>query len=172
MTLAMDLLRQARSLATDDPRRPREASLRRAVSAAYYALFHLLTADAAGRLWPSGPAGIRTLLARTFDHGPMSQASKAFANGHGGLPSSLSRVAPDPAIIPPGLRAVARTFYQLQEERHSADYDLSRRFTRREVMALIARTESAFADWQEVRRTDGARLYLLAILLWKPLSTR
>ena len=46
MTLANDLLAQAKHLATKEPRRPRDASLRRAVSSAYYALFHLLTAEA------------------------------------------------------------------------------------------------------------------------------
>jgi uncharacterized protein (UPF0332 family) len=35
-----DLLEQAKTLAATDPRRPRQSSLRRAVSAAYYALFH------------------------------------------------------------------------------------------------------------------------------------
>jgi hypothetical protein len=42
MSLHMDLLQQARRLARLDPNRPRQANLRRAVSAAYYALFHYL----------------------------------------------------------------------------------------------------------------------------------
>ena len=50
MSLQQDLLRQARDLATKEPRRPSQASLRRAVSAAYYALFHLLVDEAIGRL--------------------------------------------------------------------------------------------------------------------------
>lgn len=37
-----DLLRQAERLAKLDPKRPRQANLRRAVSSAYYALFHFL----------------------------------------------------------------------------------------------------------------------------------
>ena len=48
MSLHGDLLDQASRLAVQEPRRPRQASLRRAVSAAYYALFHLLV-DAATR---------------------------------------------------------------------------------------------------------------------------
>ncbi len=46
MPLAQDLLEQARHLANREPKRPKQASLRRAVSRAYYALFHLLTAAA------------------------------------------------------------------------------------------------------------------------------
>ena len=44
MSLPEDLLEQAVHLATLDARRPKQANLRRAVSTAYYALFHLLTA--------------------------------------------------------------------------------------------------------------------------------
>ena len=41
-----DLLAQALSLVHKEPRNPKQASLRRAVSAAYYALFHLLISEA------------------------------------------------------------------------------------------------------------------------------
>ena len=46
MSLHADLLEQAEQLAQLDPRRPKQANLRRAVSSAYYALFHLLTWEA------------------------------------------------------------------------------------------------------------------------------
>lgn len=55
-----DLIEQAHHLATEEPRRPKQASLRRAVSAAYYAVFQaiscefaaLLPADAAAKARP------------------------------------------------------------------------------------------------------------------------
>ena len=43
-----ELLKQARELTTLDARRPRQANLRRAISSAYYALFHLLLHDDLG----------------------------------------------------------------------------------------------------------------------------
>lgn len=43
-----NLLAQAKLLATKEQSRPKQASLRRSVSAAYYALFHLLV-DASAR---------------------------------------------------------------------------------------------------------------------------
>ncbi len=46
MSLHDDLLEQAKHLANREPRRPKQASLRRAISAAYYALFHLLVDEA------------------------------------------------------------------------------------------------------------------------------
>jgi hypothetical protein len=50
MSLPADLLAQARRLVSLDPRRPRQASLRRAISTAYYALFHLLISEASAML--------------------------------------------------------------------------------------------------------------------------
>ena len=71
MTLPRDLLAQARLLAEKEPRRPKQASLRRAVSAAYYALFHLLVDEASRRLvGGSNRTALRSSLARAFDHPP------------------------------------------------------------------------------------------------------
>jgi hypothetical protein len=50
MSLHGDLLQQAEHLARLEPRRPRQASLRRAISTAYYALFHLLIHEATLRV--------------------------------------------------------------------------------------------------------------------------
>jgi len=48
MTFAKDLLEQANHLARREQRKPKQARLRRAVSTAYYAVFHLLVAEAVG----------------------------------------------------------------------------------------------------------------------------
>ena len=50
MSLATDLLDQASILSGLDPMEPKQASLRRAISAAYYSLFHLLIDDGARRV--------------------------------------------------------------------------------------------------------------------------
>src|SRR5580700_5099901 len=51
-----------------------QATLRRAVSTACYALFHLLIAEpTADWVRPE----LRAVLARSFDHGPMKTASEA-----------------------------------------------------------------------------------------------
>ena len=46
MSLHDDLLVRAEHLIHKEPRRPRQASLKRAVSTSYYALFHLLVSEA------------------------------------------------------------------------------------------------------------------------------
>lgn len=68
MAFADDLLEQAYHLANLESDEPKQASLRRAVSTAYYALFHLLIDEAVGN-W--GVTRQRSILARTFDHGKM-----------------------------------------------------------------------------------------------------
>jgi hypothetical protein len=71
MPFAQDLLEQSAHLANREPRRPRQASLRRAVSTAYYALFHLLIQEAT-RNWKRVQQ--RPLLAKAFEHGRMKGA--------------------------------------------------------------------------------------------------
>lgn len=46
MSIHKDLLQQARLLAILDEKRPKQANLRRAISSAYYALFHYLIDEA------------------------------------------------------------------------------------------------------------------------------
>ena len=81
VSLHDDLLRQARQLAVKEPRRPLQASLRRAVSASYYALFHLLVDDAT-RLMLAGRdrTALRHCLARAFGHAAMRQVAQQFSN--------------------------------------------------------------------------------------------
>ncbi len=68
MGLSQDLLDLADHLSRRERRKPRQASLRRAVSTAYYALFHLLIEDAIKR-W-SGHKNSRLGLARAFEQWP------------------------------------------------------------------------------------------------------
>jgi hypothetical protein len=68
-----DLLEVAYQLADLHPERTHQASLRRAVSTAYYALFHLLITEATAN-WAQPE--LRATLGRCFDHGPMKAASQ------------------------------------------------------------------------------------------------
>jgi hypothetical protein len=73
MSYAEDLLAFARNIANLHPDEALQPSLRRALSTAYYALFHLLIADAIANC---GDPEFRATLARVFDHGPMKKASE------------------------------------------------------------------------------------------------
>lgn len=164
MSLARDLLEQARHLSGRERRRPRQASLRRAISAAYYAMFHLMIQDATAILI-SRPE-LRPKFARAFDHGDMKQASRAFATAQ---PPQFPALTGG-AAISPDLQDVAAAFVELQEARHEADYNIDRSFTRFEATNLVARVSQAFATWQTIRTDPVTRTYLAALLLWKKWS--
>ncbi len=161
MSLHSDLLEQAEHLIRRERRRPRQASLRRAISTAYYALFHLMVHEATLRV--RGSPALRQKFSRAFDHGSMRSASNAFVNARphqlvgltGGLP------------IPPQLQTLARTFVELQEARHEADYNVAARFTRNEADDLVGLARQAFHDWQTLRTDGAAQMYLAALFLWR-----
>src|SRR5258708_11232974 len=116
MSLHHELLQQAVMLAHKEPRNPKQASLRRAVSTAYYALFHLLISESVAN-WSRHD--LRTSLGRAFDHAPMKGASNRVLNT-----DTFPFVGQDPVVVT-RLRTVATTFVQLQDKRHTADYDTS-----------------------------------------------
>lgn len=164
MSLASDLLEQAEHLARREPRRPRQASLRRAISTAYYALFHLLIEEATGAL--VARPELRARFARAFEHGEMRGASAAFANPQ---PARLMTLTGG-AAVPQGVQDVAAAFVELQEARHEADYNVDRTFTRLDSTNLVAQAARAFVTWGTIRSDPVARTYLAALLLWKKWS--
>src|SRR5437879_9430564 len=110
MPLADQLIEQALHLATRDAQgRPRQDNLRRAISAAYYALFHFLVDQTCRSFVGGGPnrRALRAVLARAFDHSVMKRAATSFASGS--LPARLALALPG-GIVPPELREVAAAF--------------------------------------------------------------
>src|ERR1700685_1378356 len=94
MPFPEDLLQQAYDLANKEPTDAKQASLRRAVSTAYYALFHLLIDEAVSK-WAVERQ--RSILARTFEHPKMKgicgEVLKTAKSGGSVLPE-LKTVAP------------------------------------------------------------------------------
>ena len=169
MSLPHDLLAQATLLATKEARRPKQASLRRSVSACYYALFHLLVHDAVRRfVGGNNRDALRNCLARAFDHGVMRRVAHQFAAAH-----ISPRLSPGLNGLPlqHQIRNVSETFVDLQQCRHEADYDMGRRFTRVEVLDLIGNAERAFAEWREVRHSLQADTFLVGLLAFEKIRT-
>lgn len=162
MSLHKDLLVQADQLARLGPGRPKQSSLRRAVSSAYYGLFHLLTFEVSA-LYVVEP-GLAARINRTLNHGEMKKASSMIANNN--LPKALQPQGGG-YDIQPEVRMVANAFVSLQQARHEADYDLSRTFRRQETLEFVQSAGKAFATWDRVRKTDDARLYLACLHLWE-----
>jgi hypothetical protein len=157
-----DLLAQADRLAHAEKKKPKQASLRRAVSAAYYALFHYLV-DESTHFLVSGKQreALRRQLARSFDHAQMKKAAQAFVAPSASSPwRAVLSAAPTPALVD-----VASAFIALQEARHEADYDLARVFTRVECNALVGRSQAAFTTWATVAGSEEADAFLIALLV-------
>jgi uncharacterized protein (UPF0332 family) len=153
--LAEDLLEQARHLARREKRRPKQASLRRAVSTAYYSLFHLLIAEAVAN-WKRSDQ--RAALARAFDHSRMKSASKEAA---GAQFSGQNTTYVD------HLKTVAKAFIQLQQSRNAADYDNSQKWSRTQVLQQINLATEAFTRWRAIRTERIAQDYLLSFFTVK-----
>lgn len=172
MTIHQDLLRQSRHLAQLDSRRPRQANLRRAVSSAYYALFHYLIDEACRMMigTEAAQSPYRQVIARGFDHGTMKQACRRFTGGS--LPHVISKRLPDGFVVPPELRDVAQAFVDLQEQRHSADYDLTQTFTKEEVLSLIGQAEYALTQFGRVDDPMSKKFFLSCLWAWKGIVGR
>jgi len=159
MPLADDLLIQARMLATVDTGIPLQANLRRAISSAYYALFHLLIAEAVDLIVPKKPVGLASKVARTFAHGEMDRVCNDFTKSP--LPEKFAAILPQG--VPAELQKVAIYFSQLQDARHLADYDTAFNPTRDEALIRVASAESAFSAWRTIQRTEEATVFLTAL---------
>lgn len=166
MSLADDLLELAKKSVNYSKSDLLDARLRRSISTGYYAVFHLLLESGSAKL--AGHAGVRQLVSRAYSHGDMQQAAKGFQSQV--LPAKLSApFGAVPPVVPPEITNVAKVFVTLQEARHEADYNLSRRFTRAEAQQLVSRADQAFADWRAVTanpaHSEVRDLFLAALLL-------
>jgi hypothetical protein len=159
VSLHRGLIEQAQHLATRERGKPRQVSLRRAISAAYYALFHLLINEAALRLFPNSPERLRMQARRAFAHRDMKNACQEIAK-----PSRLL-LPLVVLLLEADLKSVADIFVELQELRHFADYDLSQSFSRIEVLGIVAKANSAISAWTNIRNVPNANVFLAALLL-------
>src|SRR5206468_3220045 len=138
-----DLITIARQMVDRNPGSQVEAELRRAVSTAYYALFHLLIDEATDRL--VSVAAIRPRVARTFDHNTMKIVCLEYANATD-LGAGQYQTKKAGIVFPKALYNIASTFVALQEARIRADYNLGTGVTHAQSAADVGRVEAAFKD--------------------------
>ena len=155
--LPEELLEQAKFLLTLTPN---QANLRRAVSAAYYGLFHLLI-RAAVRKW-SDPLH-QARIARIFEHERMKKVSVATIKRMG---TEIDPVGSNSieVISRTELTKVAQSFIILQQARHDADYNLEKPLDPAEAIALVNWANSAFVSWDTTRNSEVAKEYLFSLL--------
>ncbi len=159
MPLETDLLETARRLLR--PRnqrgRPRQADLRRAVSTAYYAVFHALC-----RLCADVVIGRRPKCRRAWQ-----QVYRAVQ--HGLVKQQCSKGRVRQAGFPPEINAFCAMFLHLQERRHEADYDPLASFTLNDAQALVHLAEQAVSLLRD-RNIDSR--HKRALVAWVLLPKR
>ena len=151
------LLKHAEQLADTRGGRPTDADLRRGISAAYYAVFHDLTGHAATHLVGSCPQEIQNEIRRSWSHGEISQLAeyvvdRAIVLNHSPdaeLAGQLEKLGPLLDVVATDAAMVdsLQLFNDMQELRHSADYDHG----------------VEFATWDLAQACDSARLARMSL---------
>ena len=129
-----DLIATARGLTAISRRRPSQANLRRAVSTAYYAMFHCLAGAAADLLIGRRRSPAWHQVYRALEHGSAKNACRHQRAMQG---------------FPPEIRDFANTFAALQDARHQADYALDVRYDKSDVLVAIERAETVIARFEQ-----------------------
>jgi uncharacterized protein (UPF0332 family) len=148
MAFADDLLRDAHHLAHRGGKNPKQSSLRRAVSTAYYAAFHLLIADFVAN-WALPDQ--RARLGRMFEHRRMSGAVFNFSDKK------------NPTQTETELQNLIRKFTKLQNDRYEADYDIGRKWSRSDVENTLALATEVFNTWRVIRKERIAQHHLMSM---------
>lgn len=152
-----------------------DALVRRAISTAYYALFHKVCGLVATKLVPRDMSGGRSILwaraYRTLDHQTALNTAKRVVKSTsrptlGHKDHSPSQPAPDDE----GLLHFCETFILLFEARQSADYNPDEWFSRDDAMVMIEQAAQAIANWESPAMSTQADR-LVAELLARPPRT-
>ena len=149
-----DLMEVARALAESGHAPPAQARLRRAVSTAYYALFHCLAASAADLFIGAARSPTWHRTCRALEHGRARSAC---------------RQAPTMREFPVEIRNFAEAFVALQKARQEADYSLDTPACQRsDVRDHIASAELAIGRFEQADGT--ARCAFAAHVLFRQRS--
>jgi hypothetical protein len=132
------LFEQAERLVSPPAGRPRQVDVRRAISAAYYAIFHATITAAVDQF-----VGVINrdqsrygLAYRSVNHAWLRDLCKEIQKS---TPSSKFKSYAPPQRFDQNITAFAAAVVELQEKRHSADYDVMIRMNRSDAALAIAK---------------------------------
>ena len=161
------LFEQASRLISAQAGRPRQADIRRAISAAYYAIFHAtITASVDQFVGVTNRDRSRYgLVYRSVSHAWLRDLCKEVQKPT--LSNRFKPYAPSTGFGP-NITTFAAAVVELQEKRHSADYDVMIRVNRSDAALVIATARAALKRFSKASRTR--RLAFLSLLLFQPRS--
>ena len=144
---------------------PRQADLRRAISNAYYALFHAIATEAAddfaGRTQRQGSR--YALVYRSIAHGSLRRLCEDVAKTK--PPTKYDAYVPKTGFGA-DLIAVAAAVIDLQENRHQADYDPLFRVRMSDAVSAVATARTALARFRNANR--AARKAFISLAVFSP----
>lgn len=155
------LLEQAERLISPTRGASRQIELRRAVSNAYYALFHAVCTAAAdqfvGQAKQADP--LYGLVYRSIEHRPLRQLCEDI-----GKPTLPARYQPylSGRALGLGIELFSLVVVELQAKRHAADYDPMVRFTVHDARTAIRMARRALTVFEIPKR--GRRMFLMLLL--------
>jgi uncharacterized protein (UPF0332 family) len=157
------LFEQAASLISPQAGRPRQVDIRRAVSAAYYAIFHaIITAAADQFIGVTNRGESRYGLAyRSVDHGWLRKLCEEVQKSS--LSVKFKSYAPSAGF---GANMAAFAAATLQQRRHAADYDVMIRMNKSDASVAIATARAAVSRFSATSPPE--RLAFLSLLLFAP----
>lgn len=160
------LLEHAQILLSAKKGTPFQSDMRRAVSSAYYAMFHHLSRAAADHLVGSSPSNRKRLeydLAyRSLQYSSMFEACEAVRKTT--LSPKYARACGRQSFGAE-IRTCATEFVDLQRIRHAADYSPSQRFTKAQVGAFVA--TARYGMHQLDTCSDAEKRLFLALLVFR-----
>ena len=148
MGLADEFLDDSKELAALSYANQRPSHMRRAISTAYCAVFHLFVEDFVVH-WEFEDQ--RARLGRMFNHGSMRNAAYT--------PKKKN----DPTPLEKELIDVITAFGQLQKDRQRADYDSGWKLVETDVRNSVTLAEDVFAKWRKIKDEAIARHHLLSM---------
>jgi hypothetical protein len=160
-----ELLAVARSLSAATAPPPSKAHLHRAVSTAYYAVFHKVLRAGAERFMGPGmeKSGGYSLIYRAFNHGRMRRVCEALAAGR---LSPASQEQLGRTSISQEMRLFANNFVSHHEVRQLADYDPLADLPQHAVLIFVDAAEAAIAAFDQAAPDEQADV--LALMLTNP----
>ena len=131
--------------------RPRQEPLKRAVSSAYYAMFHALCESNADTMIGRRNSAISRLAwTRTYRALDHRQAKNRLAHALHEIPARAMNFA--------------TAFQVLQGQRHEADYNPHRKLSKGEVVALLNTAEIATQEYMRLPSSDRRAIAALVLL--------
>jgi hypothetical protein len=141
---------------------PRQINLRRAISSAYYAIFHAVATEAAdvivGRT--KRDTSIYQLVYRSINHNSLRKLCEIFENKK--PPTKYKEYFPKSGFDS-NLKNLAAAFVELQQMRNNADYDPLYRVSSSDAVLVVATSRAALNSLRNTSRARRKEFVALAV---------